>query len=450
MEHSRDGLYWIRPDGKIASANAAACRDLGYAGEELLELGLPDFVCDISWEQWPKVWTMLKSGELGDFETNCRSKSGREVPCEVRATHAEFEGEEFVIAFLRNITKRSQAEKELRLTRVSVEKSSDCILWVRPDGTIRYTNRAACDALGYTREEMEMMSLPEISANLPLANWPEEWEEFKAQDTRNFESTARRKNGTEFQVGFTGTHMQFEGEEYLFVFVRDITQRKRKESQLHEALAENRRLREQLEAENVYLREEIRLTNLHGELVGESRLMTLAMLQGGQVAQTDSTVLILGETGTGKELMARAIHKMSRRSQGPLVVVNCAATPANLVENGLFGRERGAYTGAHNRQMGRFEVANGGTIFLDEIGELPEEIQAKLSRGSISRRQEVWRFAAFHQQVAHVGRRTERGQQAGGQECARRHPWPDPQRIDRFEPGHCAEAEGAGSSGSPL
>ncbi|MDZ7345494.1 MAG: sigma 54-interacting transcriptional regulator, partial [candidate division KSB1 bacterium] len=162
--------------------------------------------------------------------------------------------------------------------------------------------------------------------------------------------------------------------------VQDITERKQAEQKLRDALEEIRFLKEKLEAENVYLLNEIRMVAEHGNIVAESKVMQNILAQAKQVAQTTSTVLILGETGTGKELLARYIHSMSPRKDRPLVVVNCAAMPASLMESELFGREKGAYTGALTRQIGRFEVADGSTIFLDEIGEMPIETQAKLLR----------------------------------------------------------------------
>jgi PAS domain S-box-containing protein len=160
----------------------------------------------------------------------------------------------------------------------------------------------------------------------------------------------------------------------------DITERKLAEQALQQAYSEIKRLKEQLETENLYLREEIKLEHQHHEVVGSSELILRVMRSAEQVAPTDSTVLLLGETGTGKELVSRAIHEWSRRCGRPMVKVNCAALPATLVESELFGREKGAYTGALTREIGRFELANGSTLFLDEIGELPLELQAKLLR----------------------------------------------------------------------
>jgi formate hydrogenlyase transcriptional activator len=139
-------------------------------------------------------------------------------------------------------------------------------------------------------------------------------------------------------------------------------------------------LKARLEEENVYLREEVRTEAAFGDVVGESPAILGALANVRKVAKTDSTVLVTGETGTGKELIVRAIHALSRRKDKLLVKVNCAALPAGIIESELFGHEKGAFTGALTRKVGRFELANGGTRFLDEVGDLPLELQAKLLR----------------------------------------------------------------------
>lgn len=144
------------------------------------------------------------------------------------------------------------------------------------------------------------------------------------------------------------------------------------------ALLEVKKLKTQLEAERAYLQEEIKLQYNHENIIGQSDAINYVFFKVEQIAGTDTNVLILGETGTGKELVARAIHGLSRRKDRALVKMNCAALPSNLIESELFGHEKGAFTGAGTRRLGRFEVADGATLFLDEIGELPLELQPKL------------------------------------------------------------------------
>ena len=161
---------------------------------------------------------------------------------------------------------------------------------------------------------------------------------------------------------------------------QEIAERKKVEGSLLETYAEIKRLKDQLEAENIYLEQEVARQDNFGESIGQSSLLTQVFSLVELVAPMNATVLLLGETGTGKGVVARAIHSRSPRKNRPLITVNCATLPAALIESELFGRERGAFTGSDSKQIGRFELADGGTIFLDEIGELPLELQNKLLR----------------------------------------------------------------------
>ncbi|MBC7963827.1 MAG: sigma 54-interacting transcriptional regulator, partial [Steroidobacteraceae bacterium] len=161
---------------------------------------------------------------------------------------------------------------------------------------------------------------------------------------------------------------------------QEIDERKGAEKSLQSAYAEIKRLKDRLQAENMYLQQEVARQHNFGELIGQSEALTQVFSLVEQVAPMNATVLIHGETGTGKGVVARAIHGSSLRKDRPMITVNCTALPANLIESELFGREKGAFTGANVRQIGRFELADRGTIFLDEIGEMPMELQCKLLR----------------------------------------------------------------------
>jgi DNA-binding NtrC family response regulator len=161
---------------------------------------------------------------------------------------------------------------------------------------------------------------------------------------------------------------------------QEIAEHEKAEQSLRDAFEEIKRLKERLEAENIYLKQEVAQKYNFGEIIGQSSAIKQVFLQIEQVAPMNATVVLHGETGTGKGVVARAIHGSSTRKSRPMITVNCAALPANLIESELFGREKGAFTGADARQMGRFELADGGTIFLDEIGEMPLELQTKLLR----------------------------------------------------------------------
>ena len=161
---------------------------------------------------------------------------------------------------------------------------------------------------------------------------------------------------------------------------QEIAERKKAEESLLGTYKEIKGLKDRLQAENIYLQQEVERQHNFGEIIGKSRALSHIFSQVEQVAPMNVTVILFGETGTGKGVVARAIHSSSSRKGRPLITVDCTTLPATLVESELFGRERGAFTGSDARQIGRFELADGGTIFLDEIGEMPLELQSKLLR----------------------------------------------------------------------
>jgi PAS domain S-box-containing protein len=286
-----------------------------------------------------------------------------------------------------NITERRRAEEALReseeFNRRIVESSSDCIKILDPEGRLLYISRRGQELLGIEDPG------PYINGSW-VDLWPGEgrqsaWaaiERAKAEGVGGFQAFGPTPQGQAKWWDTVLTPMSDARGRVtrLLAISRDITKSKQAEESLKSALEEVRLLKDRLQEENVYLREEAKVERHFGEIVGHSNMVRPVLRKIEQVAVTDATVLIMGETGTGKELVARAIHRESPRRDRALVKVNCAALPPNLIESELFGHEKGSFTGAVGRKIGRFELADGGTLFLDEIGELPMEVQPKLLR----------------------------------------------------------------------
>ncbi|MGH7818529.1 MAG: sigma-54 interaction domain-containing protein, partial [Candidatus Binatia bacterium] len=263
---------------------------------------------------------------------------------------------------------------EERLTRI-LDSAMDAIVTIDESGRIEIFNDAAEKVFGRPAAEVIgtpldpfltdgfrialAESLPKLASGSRAAAYI-----WAAEGMR-----ARRADGTEFAVEATVSQVEVRGRRLFTLILRDVEERRRAEAELRD-----------LSRDKQYLEEEIKSVYNFEEIVGQSRAIAELLKKVGLVAGTDSSVLIFGETGTGKELIARAVHSNSRRKDRPLIKVNCAALPSGLIESELFGHERGAFTGATEKRIGRFELANGGTIFLDEIGDLPADVQVKLLR----------------------------------------------------------------------
>ncbi|WP_412778058.1 sigma 54-interacting transcriptional regulator [Thalassospira lucentensis] len=262
------------------------------------------------------------------------------------------------------------------------------IYGVNSDGITTFVNPAAERMLGWTADALVGREIHSIIHHSHVDGEPYHAEQcpiynaFREGIVRRVDDEVFwRSDGKPIRVEYTSTPIRDHGLVIGAVIVfRDITERKIAEEKLHAALAEVDRLRERLELENAYLQEEILSTNNHHEIIGQSDAIQGALKQIDLVAPTDANVLITGESGTGKELIARAIHQASTRSDRVLVRVNCAAIPHELFESEFFGHVRGAFTGAIRDRVGRFELADRGTLFLDEVGEIPLELQGKLLR----------------------------------------------------------------------
>jgi PAS domain S-box-containing protein len=292
-------------------------------------------------------------------------------------------GEIFVSALERWKTEQALCESEEQMSLAA--SAAEAGIWVI------YTDTGRLWVTNQTREIFQFPPKEDLSFERFLGTVdPEDRESVRATLARCLET--RDLVRLEYRIVLPDGHLRWlvtrgrsfpataEQPERVLGVVIDITERKMAEIRIQEQMEEIQMLKDQLEQENIYLREEIQLRSVHEKIVSRSQTMKQILAQVEQVGRTDTTVLITGETGTGKDLLAQAVHRMSSRAERSLVTVNCASLPPTLIESELFGREKGAYTGALTRMTGRFEVADGATLFLNEIGELPKELQPKLLR----------------------------------------------------------------------
>jgi PAS domain S-box-containing protein len=277
-----------------------------------------------------------------------------------------------------DVTERKTAEEEIRQQEMELRQMLDLapqqVRVYGPGGERLYANRIALDYIGVSLEEWRQT--PGHAFRSSLFVHPDEQE----RAARDFDSNRSSGSAYESEVRVRGADGNYR---WFLVRHNPLRDDKGQVKRWYVALTdidERKRAEEKLQEENVALREEIDKASMFEEIVGTSRPLKAVLSQIAKVAPTDSTVLITGETGTGKELIARAVHKRSQRSACSFISVNCAALPPTLVSSELFGHEKGAFTGATQRRLGRFEMADGGTIFLDEVGELLPDTQAALLR----------------------------------------------------------------------
>jgi PAS domain S-box-containing protein len=243
---------------------------------------------------------------------------------------------------------------------------------------IAWGSRKAWDILEYSDEEMNNKHVLEFIDDADKEKVMSAFQEVFIKGEVQVEHLAISKSGKKVPLLASARLITIEDEEYLIGLSVDISELVNARDKIKDQLKEISRLNELLSVENIYLKDQLKTTGIQHEMVGKSDTIKYVLHKIQQVAPTEASVLIQGETGTGKELIARAIHNESKRKNKPFVKVNCASIPENLIESELFGHEKGAFTGAIEKRIGRFELANGGTIFLDEIGELPLNVQPKI------------------------------------------------------------------------
>ena len=324
---------------------------------------------------------LREHSRIRNVETRLHTKTGEVRTWLSSAELIELDGKSCILMASSDITELKRADADLR----DSESKNQAVLKALPDLIFLQTKEGVY--LDYhARDPRRLFVPPEVFLGKTMRDvLPSE---LARRLERCFQQAAISDQPAvdEYSLSVDGGVGFFEcrivpcGDDKMLSIIRDITERKLAQASLEQALAEVRLLKDQLLAENVYLQEAVMVAHDFGEMVGDSPALKRVLLQAEQVAPLDTTVLILGETGTGKELLAHAIHNLSGRKNRPLITVNCAALQPHLIEDELFGHEKGAFTGAHSRRLGRFEIASGATIFLDEIGELPLDLQAKLLR----------------------------------------------------------------------
>jgi PAS domain S-box-containing protein len=330
---------------------------------------------------------LKQQGSLVNAETRFRTKSGLMRVLLSSAEELDLSGEKCLLVASSDITERVEVQQALKESEERFRNMADTapvMIWISGhDKACTYLNKQWLDFTGRPIEEQLgdgwLQSLHPGDYKRILETYTNAFDERKSFE---MEYRLRRYDG-EYRWIFDTGSPRFSSDGVFLGYIGtclDITERKEAEAELHKAHEELQQLKNQLEAENVYLQQELQLDPTFGEIVGQSDAIKYVLFKITQVAPTDTTVLITGETGTGKELVARAIQGASSRKNRPLIKVNCGALAPSLIESELFGHEKGAFTGAGARKLGRFDLANGGTLFLDEIGELPLELQVKLLR----------------------------------------------------------------------
>lgn len=383
FEFSPDAVLVTDPSGSIVRTNAQAARMFDYHREELVgqpvELLIPERFRAVhpkhrsAYSEQPRVRAMGAGLELYG-----RRKDGSELPVDIMLSPVETAAGPLVLAVIRDVSEKKLTEKALRRSeqqfRSLFEFSPDAIVVTNEEGMIGEINAQTERFFGYSRSELLGQAIEILVPERFRAMHPKYRADYAGQPRvrsmgAGLELYGRRRDGSEFPVDIMLGPMEGAEGPIVVSVIRDLSQKKKDEEALRRS-----------DQQKTYLEEELEFSHQFDEIVGESFGLKRVLKQVEDVAATDATVLILGETGTGKELIARAIHRLSPRRDRGFIKLNCSAIPSGLLESELFGHEKGAFTGAIAQKIGRLELAHQGTFFLDEIGDLPLELQPKILR----------------------------------------------------------------------
>lgn len=375
----------IGEDGCYLDVNDAFIKRMGFTRTEMIGRRPSEFVTATSAERievefLPKL---RRTGKLDNKPIAFVTKAGEIVNCLTNSLVEHDPGGAFIrtIALYTVLGEKAKIDFKYR----QLYRSTPAMLHtVDADGLLVTATDHWLNKMGYTRDEVVGRPISDFFSEAygrKLGSGDLQ-QVISGGEFKNVERQMVTKSGQVLDL-LTSSSVERSTAgvvERMLVASKDVTERNRTERELRATLLENAHLREELERERDYLREEVNVAMNFGRIIGRSPTLIHMLAQLEAVAKTPANVLILGESGVGKELVAHAIHARSSRSEAPLVKVNCASIPKELFESEFFGHVKGAFTGAHKDRVGRFQLADGGTLFLDEIGEIPIELQSKLLR----------------------------------------------------------------------
>jgi len=374
------GIFIANLEGEIVEANQAFLQMFQYDRQDLVSgrLRWEDMTpAELRERDQRAVTEAMATGFFQPYEKQFFRKDGSRVP--VLLGGALFQDSNEGVSFVLDLSEQKRAEEKIREQEMEFRQMLDLspqqVMVLGPGGERLYANRIALDYVGCSLEEWR-----QTPGNVFGPGSFIHPDDRKQLAHAYSDSTRSSGSAYELEMRVRGADGNYRWFLYRYNPLHDDKGQVKRWYVASTDIDERKRAEEKLQHENVALREELDKASMFEEIVGTSKPVKAVLSRIAKVAPTDSTVLITGETGTGKELIARAVHKRSRRSGGPFVSVNCAALPPTLVSSELFGHEKGAFTGATQRRLGRFEMADGGTIFLDEVGELLPDTQAALLR----------------------------------------------------------------------
>jgi PAS domain S-box-containing protein len=375
----------IADEGVYLDVNDAMLERLGYQRDEMVghkpeEFMTPETALRVRNELRP---ALRRTGKLENKPVSLLGRTGEVVECVTNAlVEYDREGE-----FLRTVAMYSEISDQAKVNfkyRTLYRETPAMLHTVDAEGYLVTVTDHWLQKLGYTRDEVIGRPITDFfsSADRRLYADGRLKQLIKEGAFTNLKRQMVAKDGHIIDLVMSAiSHDDDKGNvDHMLVASKDVTERNRTDRKLRQTLAENARLRDELERERDYLREEVNVAMNFGRIVGTSPALRRMLNRIEAVAETPANVLVQGESGVGKELVAHALHLRSPRAAGPLVKVNCASIPKELFESEFFGHVKGAFTGAHRDRIGRFQLADGGTLFLDEISEIPMELQGKLLR----------------------------------------------------------------------